>query len=191
MDKFSSLKPKEVIDNNKDKVIFSNDHLKIIQYEDWSIIKENDGAFCIPYLIEKNQIVIRNEYIPTFKYVDSQEYHITLVGGSIENGESPETAMLRELEEEAGIVLNEGYKLDALKPLYISKGMTSKYHPFIIPLNEREYSTITPTGDGSDVEKKSKSVNVSAKFIDSVKTSDLITDYLLLKLKEYMNLIEK
>ena len=30
--------------------------IKIIQYEDWSIIKENDGAFCIPYLIEKNQI---------------------------------------------------------------------------------------------------------------------------------------
>ena len=47
---------------------------------------------------------------------------------------------------------------------------------------------LTPTGDCSEVEKLSKSVKISAKYIDSIKTSDLITDYLLLKLKEYMNL---
>ncbi len=191
MDKFSSLKPKEVIDNDsKDKVIFSNDHLKIIQYEDWSIIKENDGAFCIPYLIEKNQIVIRNEYIPTFKYVDSQEYHITLVGGSIENGESPETAMLRELEEEAGIVLNENYRLELLKPLFISKGITQKLHLYIIPLNEREYTEITAVGDGSKAEKLSRTVKVDVKYINSLNTSDLVTDYMLMKVKEYMNLLK-
>ena len=56
--------------------------------------------------------------------------------------------------------------------------------------NIYEYSLKVIVGKNglTEVEKKSKSVRVSAKFIDSVKTSDLITDYLLLKLKEYMNL---
>lgn len=188
MEKFSRMKPKNEFEEGKEKVLYSDKTIKVIEYDNWSIIKEKDLVVCIPYLIEKNEFILRYEYIPTYKYVDEQEYHVTVVGGQVETGEAIETAILRELEEEAGIVVNEGYKLDALKPLYISKGLTSKYHPFIIPLNEREYSEVTPTGDGSEVEKMSKSVRVSAKFIDSVKTSDLITDYLLLKLKEYMNL---
>jgi 8-oxo-dGTP pyrophosphatase MutT (NUDIX family) len=192
MKKFSKINPKnELEDESKEKVLYSDDVIKVIEYDNWSIIKEKDLVVCIPYLIEKNEFILRYEYIPTYFLTDGQEYHVTVVGGQVETGETIETAILRELEEEAGIVVNKGYKLDNLKPLYISKGLTSKYHPFIIPLNEREYSEITATGDGSEVEKKSKSVRVSAKFIDSVKTSDLITDYLLLKLKEYMNLIEK
>ena len=188
MEKFSKIKPKNEFDEGKEKVLYSDEAIKVIDFEDWSIIKEKDMVVCIPYLIEKNEFILRYEYIPTYKFVDGQEYHATVVGGQVETGEAIETAMLRELEEEAGIVVNENYKLDALKPLYISKGMTAKYHPFIIPLNEREYSETIAKGDGTKVEKMSKSVKVSGKFIDSVKTSDLITDYMLLKLKEYMNL---
>jgi hypothetical protein len=188
VEKFSKIKPKNEFDEGKEKVLYSDKSIKVIEFEDWSIIKEKDLVVCIPYLIEKNEFVLRYEYIPTYKFVDGQEYHATVVGGQVETGETIETAMLRELEEEAGIVVNENYKLEPLKPLYISKGMTSKFHPFIIPLNEREYELITAKGDGTKVEKMSKSVNLSAKLIDSVKTSDLITDYMLLKLKEYMNL---
>lgn len=188
MEKFSKIKPKNEFEEGEEKVLYSDDAIKVIDFEDWSIVKERDLVVCIPYLIEKNEFILRHEYIPTYKYVDGQEYHVTVVGGQVETGEALETAMKRELEEEAGIVLNDDYKLEQLKSLYISKGLTSKYHTFIIPLNEREYSEVTPTGDGSEVEKLSKSVKISAKYIDSIKTSDLITDYLLLKLKEYMNL---
>jgi len=34
----------------------------------------------------------------------------------------------------------------------------------------------------------SRSVKVDVKYIDSLDTADLITDYMLLKLKEYLNL---
>ena len=102
MDKFSRLKPKSDIPDEDENVLYSDDHLKLIQFEDWSIIKEPDYVVCIIYLIEMNQIIIRQEYIPTFKYVDGQEYHITVISGSIEVGETPQTAILREIEEEAG-----------------------------------------------------------------------------------------
>jgi 8-oxo-dGTP pyrophosphatase MutT (NUDIX family) len=188
VEKFSELKPKDEFDDSKEKVLYKDDHFQIIQFEDWSILKERDTVVCIPYLIETNQVVLRYEYIPTFKYVDGQEYHVTLVCGGIEQGETPEKAMLRELEEEAGIVLREDYQLEAMRPLFINKGSANKYYPYILPLNERDYHEVVAKGDGSKEEEMSKAVKVDVKYLSSLNTSDLITDYMILKLKEYMNI---
>jgi 8-oxo-dGTP pyrophosphatase MutT (NUDIX family) len=188
MKKFTSIKPKDECKVKKNEVLYSDDNLEVIKYEDWSIVKQKDFVVCIPYLIESNQFVIRYEYIPTFKYADGQEYHITAVGGGVEIGETHDIAILRELEEETGIVLNEDYQLERLKPLFISKGSSNKVYPYIIPLHQKDYHEVTPSGDGTKHEKLAKSVNVDAKFIDSLNTSDIITDYLLIKLKDYLNL---
>lgn len=186
MDKFSNLGKKKK--KKKDNILFDNKYIKLIDYEGWSIVEEKDLVVCIPYLIESNQFIIRYEYIPTYKYREGQEYHITVLSGGIEEGESTEEAIYRELEEEAGIVIKEGYVLDELKPLFINKGHTNKYYGYIVPLNERDYDEVVALGDGSKAESKSKSVKVDAKFIDSLNTSDLITDYMILKLKEYLNI---
>lgn len=189
MDKFSKLKvKKEVKDTSKDEVLYNDAHLSVIHYEDWSIVKHKDYAVCIPYLIESNQIVLRYEYVPPFKYVDGQEYHLALVGGGIEDGESPDLAITRELEEEAGIVLNEDYEFELLKPLFLSKTTSTKLYPYIIPLHEKDYKEIVPTGDGTKHEAMSKSVKVDIKMLESLITSDVITEYLLIKLKEHLNL---
>lgn len=186
MDKFSKLKFKKEY-SNKEDVLFSTDNLKVLKVEDWNVVKEKDLVVCIPYLIETNQIILRYEYIPTFKYVDGQEYHVTVISGGIETDETVERALLRELEEEAGIVIREDFKFESMKPLFVSKGNTNKYYPYIITLNERDYHEVIAKGDGSRAEKMSKSVKVNIKYINSLNTSDLITDYMLLKLKEYLN----
>jgi hypothetical protein len=60
MEKFSKLKPKNEFEESEDKVLYDGgDRCKVIEYEDWSIIKSKDAVICIPYLIESNQ----NKYI--------------------------------------------------------------------------------------------------------------------------------
>lgn len=188
MDKFSRLKPKSDIPEEDNKVLYSDDYVEIVQFEDWSIIKEPDFVVCVIYLIEMNQIILRHEYIPTFKYVDGQEYHITLVSGSIEVGETPERAILREVEEEAGIVISPDFNIEFMRPIYISKSHSSKYHPCIITLTERDYHEIIPPTDGSVAEKLSKPIKIDIKYINSIIPSDLITEYMILHIKKYLNI---
>jgi 8-oxo-dGTP pyrophosphatase MutT (NUDIX family) len=188
MEKFTKLKPKSEFSEPKDDILFSNKYMKVINFEDWTIIKESDFVVCIPYLVDSNQIILRHEYIPTFKYVDGQDFHITVLSGGIEMGETPERAILRELEEEAGIVVSPEYKIEFMKPLFVSKGNASKYHPCIIQLTERDYHEVIAKGDGSEAEKKSQSVKIDAKYINSINSSDLITEYMVQQMKSYLNL---
>ena len=188
MEKFTKLRPKSEFTEDNEDILFSNKYMKVINYEDWTVIKESDFVVCIPYLIDSNQMILRHEYIPTFKMVDGQEFNITVLSGGIEKGETPERAILRELEEEAGIVVDPDFKVEFMKPLFISKGNASKYYPCIIQLTERQYHEVIAKGDGSEAEKKSQSVKVDVKYLNSVNASDVITEYMILKLKDYLNM---
>jgi len=190
MDKFTKKIKGE---NNTDivtkrNVLFSNDKLSVIKHDGWSIVKECDMVVCIIHLIEDNQFILRHEYIPTFKLIDGQEYHLTVLSGTIKQGESPKTTLLREIEEEAGIVIDPDFNIEFEKPLFVSKGCVDKYHPCIITLSEKDYHEVVVKGDGSKAEKKSKSVKLNIKYINSVNASDLITEYMMCKFKEYNNI---
>jgi 8-oxo-dGTP pyrophosphatase MutT (NUDIX family) len=188
MKKFSTMRPTS---NGPKKVepIYQDDYVSIVEFEDWKIIDQPDVAVAIIYLMEENLFILRHEYIPTFKWKEGQDYHLTLVGGTIENGETPEKALIREIEEEAGIVISPDFKLEMMKPLYLMKGSSSQVHPALVVLNENQYHEVLAKGDGSKVEKMSKSVKIDVKFINKVNCSDLITEYMLGELKKYLNIV--
>ena len=187
MDKFSKLdRQTGKIKEDTQDFKYYDEHVKILDFEDWTIIEDRDAAVCIPYLIERNQIIVRSEYIPSYKYKDGQEYHLALIGGGIEKGETPNQAMIRELEEEGGIKLREDFNLEGLKPLFISKGHANKYYPYIIELTEADYDLVTATGDGSKVEKMSKPISIDAKQIHNLIPSDVITAYMIEVMKKYL-----
>jgi len=188
MKKFSKLKNSDFESNQKSKVEYENDFLSIVNYNDWYIINEPDFVVCIIYLIEDNQFILRQEFIPSFEFKDGQDYHITVLSGTMKEGENPETTLLREIEEEAGIVLRPDFKIEFMKPLFISKAHASKYHPAIITLTERDYHEVVAKGDGSKVEKMSQTIKLDKKYINSVNSSDLITEYMIEKFKDYLNL---
>jgi len=187
MEQFSKLKPGKLT-SEEDKVIFKDGHMSIIKYDGWNILKEKDGIICIPYLIELNQIIIRQEYIPSYKYADGQDYHLALVGGGIEPGESPEEALLRELQEEGGIVLRDNFHIEFEKPLFVGKSTSNKYYPCILPLTENDYHEVMVKGDGSRYEQMSQTAKIDIKYLNSLNASDVITEYMLDKFKKYLNL---
>jgi len=188
MKKFTNMRPEEEKKFKKDDVLYNDEFLKIIKYEDWSVLSGKDGVICIPYLIELNQFIIRQEYVPPFKYVDGQELHISCVGGAIEMGESIEVALLRELQEEAGIVLRDNFKIEFDRPLFLGKFSSMKCHTCILPLSENDYHEIAISTDGTRCEKLSRTAKVDVKYLSNLISSDITTEYMLMKFKEYLNL---
>ena len=188
MDKFSKLDRKKEPSKEEDKVLFQNDFMKVLDYEDYTVVSEKDGVICIPYLIESNQIVVREEYIPSYKYATGQEYHLALIGGGIEMGETPEEALLRELQEEGGIVLRDNFKIEFDKPLFIGKYSSTRYFPCILTLTENDYHEVVIKGDGTKFEDMSKTGKIDVKYINSLNSSDVITELMLEKLKRHLNL---
>lgn len=188
MQRFSKIKSKEEKEYKKDNILYKDNFLKIVKEEDWSILTGMDSVICIPYLIELNKFIIRQEYVPSFKYADGQEYHLNCVGGSVEQGESIEVAMIRELQEEAGIVLRDNYKIEFDKPLFMGKFTSIKVYPCIIPLNENDYHEIIPSGDGSKIEKMSSCAKIDVKYLNTLNCSDIITEFMIMKFKSYLNI---
>lgn len=191
MKKFSNIKTAEqesIIKTKKEEVVFKNDHLKVIKYDTQSVVEFKDCVICIPYLIEENKFIIRQEYTPAFKLSEGQDMHLACVGGGIESGETPEEALLRELQEEAGIVLRDSYKIEFDKPLFLNKGTNTKCHMAILTLNDSDYHEVVIRGDGSKVEKMSQTAKIDVKYVHSLNPSDIITDYMLMKFKTFLGI---
>lgn len=180
MKQFSNMsfeKPK----SPEKEYLFKGNHTKVVKAEhDWEVVENIGGAVCIPHIIETNEIILREELVPSYKYVDGKEKHLVVVGGGIDNGESPEQAIIRELEEEAGIKINVGWvNMEKWGEMFSNKNSTSKIHIFYFPLSIGDYSVVQAKGDGSYVEDNSYAVRVNIDWIESLKPADLVTNLCL------------
>jgi 8-oxo-dGTP pyrophosphatase MutT (NUDIX family) len=183
MEKFS-IYSQQLDKPAEDSYLFDGEYLKIKEIDGWEAVVENDCMVVIPYLIDNKEIILRKEVIPPFQHVDKKEFFLTIISGTIEQGESVEKTLFRELEEEAGIRLNTSYTgYKKWNELFFSKGNTAKCHIYFVPLHSNDFTTVYPKGDGTDSEQKSTSVRIDIKYLDSLTPADLATTLALQYLK--------
>lgn len=141
MDKFSKLGKKKKV-KSENKLLHDLEYMKIYSRNGWIYVEEPDNVCVLPIIIEDDQIYVRMEVIPSFQARDKQDFHLTCISGTIEDEEDPMVCLIRELEEEAGIRLNDNIEIEFFDVLYKSKSQSSKFHLCLLPLHIYEFQEV-------------------------------------------------
>jgi 8-oxo-dGTP pyrophosphatase MutT (NUDIX family) len=191
MEKFSKIQKLDSISSIASiDTVFNGEHIKIVKTDGWEVVTGSDTVIVLPYFVEQGQIMLRLEWVPTYNYhAKSKDGEwLTVISGSVEIGESPEEAALRELEEEGGIRLrSNNNNLQKWKEVYVSKCAAFKYHIFYLPLMELDYDSYTAQGDGSEAETRSRSIKISAGTLNKIQPADTITALCIELLKKELH----
>lgn len=188
MEKFTQIKDIPAIP--EDDMLFNGNYLDVIKYKDTEILKVKDKIAVIPYFRDEATFLMRSEYTPSYQYKNRDKSnlrnitnYLTVITGTIEDGESPEQTIRRELYEEAGIVLNNLFQFDIEGPFFVQKYSTGQMYVCLLELPVNTYRQIKPPTDGSKHEKLSKCVRISVADVNQIVNNDLITKYLITLLK--------
>lgn len=188
MQKFSSIDKKEkkkTVDNK-----YQGKDLNIIEYNNWDIITGKDKIAILPYLKDDGYILLMYENIPTYhyKYKEIDGYKdvfnfLTTIKGDIKNNE-PQQSVRNILSEKCGIFLSNNYPITIDKKLFKDEKNTGQYYISLLELNFNDFKQ-GPLKKSID---ENRVIKLSLGDIDDIKIFDLITDYMILKLKYEYNI---
>ena len=167
-------------------MVYDGDYIKVKSMDGWEFVEERDIVIIVPHLLEFDEVLLRKEYVPPFNTREpEQEHFLTCISGTMEAGEKPTDTLIREVKEEAGVVLNTGFEgWKKWGKFFMNKGNNSYCHIYYLPITTSDFQKIEPTGDGSEEEAKSNTVRIDLKYLDSLNPSDLITMTVIKFLKE-------
>lgn len=193
MDKFSKVqKDKEERDYLE---LYNSNYLTVLNYNNNEIISENDTVAILPYFIHEGFVLMLSEYIQAYqyKYKENSKFkdktnYISVITGSIEENESIEKAIRRELYEEGGVAINSLYNINYIGPFFKNKNNSSQVYLCLLELGVNDYKQTKPPTDGSISEKLSKPVKISIGDIDEIRVQDLYTQTLFSMLKKEYDL---
>lgn len=192
MEKFTQIKDTPIV--TEEEFLFNGKHLDIISYKDTEILKDKDKIAILPYFRDEATFLMRLEYTPAYQYKNRDKSnlkritnYLTVITGTIENGETPEQTIRRELYEEGGIVLNNMYPFEVEGPYFLQKYGVGQIWICLLELPVNSYRQIKPPTDGSKHEKLSRNIKVSVGDVDQIVNNDLISKYLITKLKSIID----
>lgn len=181
MELLSNLQKKEA------KVMFDAGHLQVIDINGYQAIQENDMVVCIPYLVEKNQILLRYENVPVFELVNPViNKYVTVMSTVIDKNESPSDALNRGLLNQFGLKLKD-FNPEIVAPIFLNKGNTSRYHICILPLMDHNFEQIEPT-EVQKLQMSNSNISINIMEINNIIIYDLISRYTLDIFKQHYSL---
>lgn len=166
--------------------MYTGKDMNIISYKEWDIIKGKDKLVILPFFKDDGHILLTYENIPTFqyRYKNVEGYKnvtnfLTTIKGDIKEGEDLTVAVRRILSEKTGVILNSTYPITIDKNLFKDEKNTGRYVISLLEINYNDYQQ----GHVNQMDGQNNVVKISLGDLDNLKTFDLITDYMILKLK--------
>ena len=184
MEKFSNIK-KNKVKREENEDLFKSDEMSIIKFDDKNIITSVDQIVILPYFKDDGFFLLKYEKLPAFKFKfkDKSEfsdidYYLTCIKSDYNDEQTPTQNIRRSLYEETGIVLSQMYQIQTDKVFFKQDINVGQYHICLLDINYNDYkqTSLTTTSEN-------RVVKVSLGDIDEIKIYDLITEYMLLKLK--------
>lgn len=162
------------------EIVYKNSWFSVIlddsvQDAEFYYTKHPDKVVILPYLYTSEGITLICLQEP-IKIWNGKSKEMTAITGTIDSGETPHQTAIRELEEEAGLMLN--YKPEDwsyLGAYNCDKGTQSKRHMFIV--NVTDAKAKKKTTDGSWFEKNTRVILCKPDDIST--SSDLALHFLL------------
>ena len=179
---------------DEQSIVYEDEHMKVKNVNDWSYVVESDSIVVLPYVKDEGYVFLRSENIPPWsdkykgKELGKSTQFLTLISGTIENGETPEQTLRRELYEEGGIALTQFYNFEIEGPYFTSKSSTYQFYICLMELSYTDFKMVAPPGDGTQHEKMAKTLRVSIADLDEIRINDMVTRLLVDKLKNNYNL---
>lgn len=176
------------LERKEPKVIFDATSLQVLDINGYTAIQEQDMVVCIPYLIEKNSILLRYENIPPYELIRPEiDKYVNVMSTVINKEETPLDALKRGLLNEFGLQLKEDFKPEILSPIFNNKGNTSRYYICILPLMDYDYEQVEPT-EIQKIEMKNSNIILNISEFNNVIIYDLITRYTVDLFKKHYSL---
>lgn len=114
-------------------------------------------------------------------YGNNRKAEITAVSGTIEDGEEPSQAAIRELREETGLIVDDSSRWSYLGGFNHAKSAVSKRHLFLVDVNGVDAEP--KSTDGSYFEKNTKNMIADESILEFSSDLTLHLLYSSLKLK--------
>ena len=156
MEKFTKMKDAPIVP--EDEQLFNGKYIDVINYRDTEILQTKDKVAILPYFKDEATFLMRQEYLPAYQYKNRDKSnlrrvtnYLTVITGTIEEGESPQQTIRRELHEEGGIVLNHLYPFEIEGPYFSDKYNTGQIYICLLELPVNSYRQIKPPTDRKSV----------------------------------------
>lgn len=176
----------------KKELLMKGKWVDFVSFNGYEVLDENKKLVMILPIIKSSQksgaseellYGFRFEYCPPYMYYDNKERNwYTVISGGLEKGESSLDGALRELREEAGLIVPNLKNVDVElknKNIPLCKSTTLRADIMVIDLTKSDVSWEDPSGDGTDAESKSNTVWLTSEEVESTltKNCDLLMTY--------------
>jgi 8-oxo-dGTP pyrophosphatase MutT (NUDIX family) len=194
MEKFTQIQDKPIV-KDEASVLYKGKHLDMINYKDTEILEIKDKVAILPYFRDEATFLMRLEYLSAYQYKNRTNSalrkitnYLTVITGTMEEGETPEQTIRRELYEEGGVVINNMFQFEVEGPFFVQKYSTGQVYTCLMELPVNSYRQIKPPTDGSEKEKLSKCIRVSVADLNQIVNNDMVSKYLVTKLKNQLGI---